>query len=93
MESFNVWKNKPENRPLVYVAYTKQREFQNGEEKYRLFTNNCADIVKDIFEEGTNVDLHMGISPRPNDNFDNILENRIEIQSDIYNGILNENKK
>ena len=74
-------------------AYAKQRKFQTGEEEYRLFTNNCADIVKDIFEEGTNVDLNMGISPRPNDNFENIKENKTEIQYDIYNEIENENEK
>ena len=78
---------------MLSTAYEKQIKFQTGEEEYRLFTNNCADIVKDIFEEGTNVDLHMGISPRPNDNFENIKENKIEIQYDIYNELENENKK
>ena len=35
----------------------------------------------------------LGISPSPNDSFDNIKENKIEIQSDIYKEIDNEEKK
>ena len=81
------------DKEMLSIALDKQQKFKTGEEQYRLFTNNCADIVKDIFEEGTNVDLHIGISPSPNDNFDNIKENKIEIQSDIYKEIDNEEKK
>lgn len=53
---------------------------------------NCADIVKDIFEKGTDVDLQMGISLRPNDNFDNICDNKDDIQVNLYNKMINEKK-
>ena len=77
---------------MLDVAYDKQNKFATGEETYRLFTNNCADIVKDIFEKGTDVDLQMGISPRPNDNFDNICDNKDDIQVNLYNKMINEKK-
>ena len=70
-----------------------QEKFKTGKEHYRLLTNNCADIVKDIFEKGTDSDLHMGISPSPNDNFSNIKENKEGIQKEINDKIYDEKKK
>ncbi len=73
---------------------TEQSPVQKtGKEHYRLLTNNCADIVKDIFEKGTDSDLHMGISPSPNDNFSNIKENKEGIQKEINDKIYDEKKK
>ena len=52
-----------------------------------MFTNNCADIVKDIFEKGTDAHLHMGISPSPNDNFENIRDKQTDIQNELNENI------
>jgi hypothetical protein len=52
-----------------------------------------TDIVKDIFEKGTDSDLHMGISPSPNDNFSNIKENKEGLQKEINDKIYDEKKK
>jgi len=78
---------------MMKEATNKQEKFKNGEEHYRLFTNNCADIVKDIFEKGTDSDLHMGISPSPNDNFANIKDKQKDIQNELNEKIHDEEKK
>ena len=78
---------------MIKEATNKQENFKNGEEHYRLFTNNCADIVKDIFEKGTDSDLHMGISPSPNDNFANIKDKQNDIQNELNEKIHDEKRK
>ena len=77
---------------MLKEAKDKQEKFETGKEHYRLLTNNCADIIKDIFEKGTGSDLHMGISPSPNNNFKIIKENKEDIQKEI-NEIKNDEKK
>ena len=68
---------------MVKVATDKAAAFANGRDKYRLWTNNCADIIEDIFEKGTGVDLPTGLSPIPNSNFKNIVNNKTEIQNNL----------
>ena len=70
---------------IYKVATDKAAAFANGTEKYRLYTNNCADIIEDVFEKGTGVDLPTGLSPNPNSNFENIVENKTKIQDDLNN--------
>lgn len=51
-----------------------------GKESYRVFTNNCADMIETIFETGTKINLPTGLSPKPNSNFDKIKKNQAQIQ-------------
>ena len=81
------------DKSMLNEATDKQEKFKNGEEHYRLFTNNCADIVKDIFEKGTDSSLHMGISPSPNDNFSSIKDNKEKIQKELNDKMYAEEKK
>ena len=66
-------------------AIEKQQNLESGEEKYRTLTNNCADIVEDIIEKGTGINLSTGLSPSPNHNFKEITDKKEKIQSDINN--------
>ena len=84
--------SKEMDNAMLKEAKDKQEKFETGKEHYRLLTNNCADIIKDIFEKGTGSDLHMGISPSPNNNFKIIKENKEDIQKEI-NEIKNDEKK
>ena len=66
---------------------------KKGEEFYNLYTNNCADIVKDIFEKGTGTKLEMGVSPIPNKNFSTITDNKEDIQKALNDKLDDEHKK
>lgn len=48
-------------------------------------TYSYTDIIEDVFEKGTGVDLPTGLSPNPNSNFENIVENKTKIQDDLNN--------
>lgn len=75
--------SKEMDEKMYKVATEKAAEFENGTAKYRLLTNNCADIIEDVFEKGTGVDLPTGLSPLPNSNFQNIVEKKTEIQGNL----------
>ena len=78
---------------MLKEAIEKKGSFEKGEEHYRLFTNNCADIIKDIFEKGTDTKLDMGISPFPNTNFSTIKDNKEDIQKELNNKLDDEQKE
>ena len=70
---------------MYNAAQELQSDLDSGKEHYRVFTNNCADMIETIFETGTKVDLPTGLSPKPNSNFDKIKKNQVQIQKDIDN--------
>lgn len=70
---------------MYNAAQELQSDLDSGKESYRVFTNNCADMIETIFETGTKVDLPTGLSPKPNSNFDKIKKNQLQIQKDIDN--------
>ncbi|WP_455585547.1 hypothetical protein [Bacteroides sp.] len=61
-------------------AETVKSQMDKIEVKYNALTNNCADVVKEVFEGGTGVKLDMGNSSIPNTNFTNIKNNQSKIQ-------------
>lgn len=81
-----IFRTTPEMDGNIYDAAQKlQSDLDSGKEHYRVFTNNCADMIETIFESGTNVDLPTGLSPKPNSNFDKIKKNQVQIQKNIDN--------
>ena len=78
---------------MLNEALEKKNNFKKGEEFYNLYTNNCADIVKDIFEKGTGTKLEMGVSPIPNKNFSTITDNKEDIQKALNDKLDDEHKK
>ncbi len=68
---------------MLRVASEKSEAMSTGDEKYRVLSNNCADIIEEIFEKGTKVDLPTGLSPSPNTNFQNIKEKHADIQKNL----------
>lgn len=71
-------------------AKTEKKQIEDGTEKYNGITNNCADIVESVIENGTSVDLPTGLNPKPNNKFDNIKEKKEEIQFEINKKRANE---
>ena len=78
---------------MLNEALEKKNNFKKGEEFYNLYTNNCADIVKDIFEKGTGTKLEMGVSPIPKKNFSTITDNKEDIQKALNDILDDEHKK
>lgn len=79
-----VFKTDKKTDNKIYESAVKlQADLKNGDEKYHVFTNNCADAVESVIEKGTGVDLPSGISPSPNTNFGNIKNNQKEIQEEL----------
>jgi hypothetical protein len=68
---------------VFQTATSEQEKINSGKEKYNLLTNNCADVVVNVVESGTNVDLSEGSNPKPNEQFKNIQENAKETQEEI----------
>ena len=64
-------------------AVNKQKDINNKNTYYRVLTNNCADIIEDVIEKGTGIDLPTGLSPSPNTFFNNIIEQKDEIQKKL----------
>lgn len=71
------------DKETLQKAATLKSQMEKNEIKYNALLNNCADVVKEVFEKGTGVELDMGISPIPNTNFENIKNNESEIQESI----------
>jgi len=68
---------------IYNTATNEQEKINSGKEKYNLLTNNCANVVVNVVENGTKVDLKDGVSPLPNTKFDNMKENVKETQLEI----------
>ncbi len=73
-------------------AETLKKDFASKTVKYNALTNNCADAVQIVIEKGTGVDIPMGLSSKPNSNFEKVKSNQNQIQSDI-NEKIKENGK
>ncbi len=68
----------------IFKTTTSEKEkINSGKEKYNVLTNNCADVVVKVVENGTKVDLKEGSNPKPNEQFKNIQENAKKTQEEI----------
>ena len=68
---------------IFKTAASEKESINSGKEKYNVLSNNCADVVVKVVENGTKVDLKEGSSPKPNTQFENIKENAKETQKEI----------
>jgi hypothetical protein len=68
---------------IYQAASEKKSSINSGKEVYKLTSNNCADVIKDIIETGTGVDLPSKIDPRPNSYFNELKKSKNEIQLNI----------
>lgn len=68
---------------IFKTAASEKEKINSGKEKYNVLTNNCADVVVKVVENGTKVDLKEGSSPKPNTQFDNVKENAKVTQQEI----------
>lgn len=81
--------SKMDNAIFVNAAVLKD-DLAKGSTQYNAISNNCADAVKSVVEKGTRVDIPMGSSPKPNNNFETIKENKDRIQIEINKKIQDE---
>jgi RHS repeat-associated protein len=75
--------NSKMDNAIYNAATSEQDKINTGKEKYNVLTNNCADVVVKVIENGIKVDLKDGSSPKPNTKFDNIKVKVKETQQEI----------
>lgn len=56
----------------------KQSRLKKQKENYNVLFNNCAQILIDCIEDGTELDVKDGFTPVPNDKFENLKESEDE---------------
>ena len=63
-----------QDEKIIQNALIKQEKIRSGREQYNPITNNCAQTIIECIENGTGIDIKDGITPCPNDKFDNIKQ-------------------
>ncbi len=72
-ENLKITTSKVEDGQITEAASEVSNDFATGESEYNAYTNNCTDACQDVIQNNTDIDLPLDISPKPNDYFDNLL--------------------
>ena len=79
--------SKKQDEIITNNAVSLQKDFQSKKEKYNVYTNNCADAVKDIVEgnkgNNTGIELPTIYDPRPNSYFKRLQSRVPFINGDV----------
>ena len=71
------------DKAIFSAAGELKENIDSGKEKYQALTNNCADAVETVVENGTGVKLETGSSPKPNSKFNTLKENQKQVQKQL----------